>query len=396
MTNSMIQSLRSRLEELEKAETSPRTIERHVPAADNRTSTRTLMQSSQTVNLTLAPEVEESGRADLSKPAGKAHGVGLSLVTDTTQSQGEDAPADCSGMFYESQVAYNESPSGCIQPCSFERLMKPIDLAINRNGDAATPILGLDSGSAQAETAVSQMVSSCCTCDRLLDAMRWSLPLRRQADSLVTIYFSRHCRMFPILHQPTFMRQYERLWESTESLMAAQKIDCLGLCKQKSRGRLFPATLYTVLAMGALFASRSLERNAIQAATYFRQAQGIDLLEILDDEVGIELIQLGVLTGFYLQSTEKFSKCWNISGLTIRMAQNMGLHLGIAEAFKRGLFTSFPTQLECEMRRRVWYGCVLLETYVISVFHSAFHSHFISYHLSCLPIGMRPLLVTLE
>ncbi|KAK3897730.1 fungal-specific transcription factor domain-containing protein [Staphylotrichum tortipilum] len=89
--------------------------------------------------------------------------------------------------------------------------------------------------------------------------------------------------------------------------------------------------------------------------------QQVDLLDIIDEEVGIELVQLLLLMGFYLQSTEKFSKCWNITGLAIRMAQNMGLQLSPADARRRSLLTVSPTQLESEMRVRVWYGCVLLD-----------------------------------
>jgi hypothetical protein len=84
-------------------------------------------------------------------------------------------------------------------------------------------------------------------------------------------------------------------------------------------------------------------------------------LDILDSAIGLELVQLLLLMGFYLQSTEKFSKCWNISGLAIRTAQDMGLHLNAEEALRRGFLDAEPVQLDLEMRRRVWHGCVLLD-----------------------------------
>ena len=82
-------------------------------------------------------------------------------------------------------------------------------------------------------------------------------------------------------------------------------------------------------------------------------AQQVDLLDIIDDEMGIELVQLLLLMGFYLQSTERFSECWNITGLAICMAQNMGLQLNPHEARRKGLLTSCPTQLESKIRIRV-------------------------------------------
>ncbi|KAL2167583.1 hypothetical protein VTG60DRAFT_1094 [Thermothelomyces hinnuleus] len=43
------------------------------------------------------------------------------------------------------------------------------------------------------------------------------------------------------------------------------------------------------------------------------------------------------------------------------MAQNIGLQLSPSDARKKGLVSHCPTQLETEMRIRVWYGCVLLD-----------------------------------
>lgn len=103
------------------------------------------------------------------------------------------------------------------------------------------------------------------------------------------------------------------------------------------------------------------DQTARRAETFFSYTQKLDLFDIMDDDVGIELVQLGLLMAFYLQSTEKFSKCWNIIGLTIRMAQNMGLQLNSNEAYRRNLLGPNATQMECEMRLRVWHGCVLLD-----------------------------------
>lgn len=160
------------------------------------------------------------------------------------------------------------------------------------------------------------------------------------------------------------MRQYHWLWESNLGVKSNHEPSCLGFCRQQSRLRLFLALLNGVFALGALFAHREPEQGIIKADTFFSKAWGVDLLEILDDQVGFEPIQLGLLMSLYLQSTERFSKCWNVLGLTVRMAQNKGLHFDTVEALRRGLLESCSSQLECEMRARLWYACVLLDTYV--------------------------------
>ncbi|KAK5061072.1 hypothetical protein LTR84_007613 [Exophiala bonariae] len=337
---SMIRSLRAHLEELEKeAEILPNGQEKDVSHIRN--VPRPQQPSQQPLRLTqlddncsdATPTVIHS-QAQLSDPSG--HGAS----------------------------------SRCIEPYGFEQLIPPIDLPIDQRADTCVrSALLFDSiGSPQVGTPPDDNNNddnADCKCDRALDAMQCRLPLRRHADSLVAIFFSRHQRMLPVLHEPTFMKQYHALWESTytTSLKNTRKLpSCLGLCKQKSKGTLFPSTLNVVLSLASLFASRDSQHNAEQAQEYFRLAESIDIFRILDEEVGIELVQLALLMGFYLQSTERFSKCWNIGGLAIRMAQNMGLHFSIPEARRRGLLPSFSTQLDCEMRVRVWYGCVILET----------------------------------
>ncbi|KAL2140208.1 hypothetical protein VTI28DRAFT_4094 [Corynascus sepedonium] len=236
-----------------------------------------------------------------------------------------------------------------LEPISVERLMRPIDRAINQ--------VMADSPRVSQTGGVDLNATSQCSCDRLFGPGTWSLPLRRHADDLVRLYFFRVHRMYPILHEPTFRRLYQQLWEPALNGPA----HCLGLCRQKGLDKTFPAILNAVFALASLFASNPPEQNSAQAGTFFNMTQKLDLLDIIDDEIGIELVQLLLLMGFYLQSTERFSKSWNITGLAIRMAQNMGLQLSPNDARKKGLVTSCPTQLELEMRIRVWYGCVLLD-----------------------------------
>lgn len=330
----MIRSLRSHLEELEKEVEMP-------PRSQAKDSSLTSGDSQPPQHL--QEPLEPTRVAD--------HGSDGSPAEDFSAFQSSDLVLDEAG-----------ADSGCIEPCGFEQLMPPIDL----RAEVRVTSTSLSKYVKSPRTGTATTINNTgCKCDRALEAMRCRLPLRRHADNLVTIYFSRHQRMIPVLHEPTFMKQYHALWESTHTSSHGNTqglSSCLGLCKQKSKGTLFPATLNAVFSLAALFASRSSEDNAEQAREFFRLAESIDIFEALDEEVGIELVQLVLLMGCYLQSTERFSKCWNVGGLAIRMAQNMGLHFSISEARKRGLLSSSSTQLDCEMRARVWYGCVILET----------------------------------
>lgn len=345
----MIQSSRNRLEELENAELSPPVFERETSNTENPRLPSAPNQSSPVTNPTLSQQNVTSG-------AGYPRAVNSSTAKPPvaeSRSVKESAPVTIAGV-----------PSAqSLEPCRFEKLMKPIDAAIDFNGKRSGT--GPPSSAYAVPAATRPITATDCTCDRSLDTSEWSLPLRRHADRLVSHYFCTVHLVYPILHRQTFLRQYERMWESE----LPNKIrTCSGLCRQKSRGRLFPAMVHAVFSLASLFESGPPGQNAARGNVFFRLAQKIDLLDILDDEAGIELVQLGLLMGFYLQSTEKFSKCWNIIGLTIRMAQNMGLQLSLGEARQRGILASSATQLECEMRIRVWYGCFLLDRYVLFLF----------------------------
>lgn len=353
----MIQSLRSRLEELEKGDDSPSAPEVSIPR--DRPFNREFDRPSNPAGDGPQHDRPITGDTEvppLSQPTSPA--------ADLAASTHHPAPAAV-GRGY-ANVATSKSvpdsyePKG-LEPCSVERLMRPIDRAIDMRKCHDIAVTTTPTRPGDENTSRDPPVAvTICSCDQLLGSTRWRLPLRQHAEELVTLYFTRVQRMYPILHERTFRRQYECLWQSVSGSKPGTA-GCSGLCRHKNQGKIFPATVYTVLSLASLFESRNPETNIRQGEDYFRLAQEIDLLDILNCEVRIELVQLGLLMGFYLLSTERFSKCWNITGLTIRMAQNMGLQLDLNEARRKGLFAPNSTQVDCEMRSRVWYGCVLLD-----------------------------------
>lgn len=363
--NSIITSLRSRLEELERAaypehptENSDVEIQCSAQDMDIPHEFLSIEDDSNETNLStthqitvLPTEAHNTGTAQLE----------YNILSDEIDFSTEAGASNALTLF-EHSIGGDDFLTESIRPCNFEELMRPISKAIMRKADLAAtaqvPSLGQ---STHAGDIIHQPAKLSCRCPHLLNTMRCNFPIRRHADSLVNNYFSRHHRMYPILHKETFMAQYESLWASTKAAQGELGRSCIGICRQKSHGRSLPALVCTVLALGCLFDSPSPAKNADEAETLFRLAQDIDLLEILDHEVGLELVQLGLLMAFFLQTTERFSKCWIISGLTIRMAQIIGLHLSIPTAQRRGLLSCCLSQLDTEIRKRVWHGCVMLE-----------------------------------
>jgi hypothetical protein len=357
----MIQSLRKRLQELENAAERPHQSREPQPRVGD--SSHAQEQSPGACEATPQTQASYDNDTAGSQSASDAiHPLQATYAAEDIERKDVTSEEAHEPILPATGINNKRHLTQCTGMSIFERLMKPIGIAIEQSANISTVNAGADgTPSFWSEAGSSAQEQAHCDCDRLLETTRWNLPLRRTADRLVAVYFARHARMFPVLHRPTFMKQYEALWQARANpAKVGQK--CVNLCRQKSRGKLFPATVNTVFALGAIFSSGCPERNATYSAEFYRDAEAIDVLVLLNEEVGLEFVQLVLIMALYLQSTERFSKCWNMAGLALRMAQEMGLHYSVTEARKRGLLGPFPTQVECEMRTRVWHACILLET----------------------------------
>jgi len=66
-------------------------------------------------------------------------------------------------------------------------------------------------------------------------------------------------------------------------------------------------------------------------------------------------VQMLLLASMYSQGTERSIETWNIHGLAVKAAYQLGLHSPDA-------LRQYPP-VEREIRKRVWLGCVLLDRY---------------------------------
>lgn len=174
------------------------------------------------------------------------------------------------------------------------------------------------------------------------------LPRRRNADDFLACYWEFIHPLFPVLHKPSFLKQYQALW-SSETTPEARDLENLGL-----EELVFTATLNLVFGLGCKFSNlvAPAQKNSM-SEEFYQKSRHLLLFEVLDT-TSLSLVQMMCLTGVYLQSTQHANRCWNSVGLAIRVAQSLGLHLNDDGRKK------IP-QLELEMRRRVWHTCVNLD-----------------------------------
>lgn len=165
------------------------------------------------------------------------------------------------------------------------------------------------------------------------------LPAENRVRHFISLYFQNTNILFPYLHQPTFLEQYENALRE-------------GFTKIR---RTWLALLNLVMAMGSRSSTEqevTTEEKYKTAEIFYQRGYGLcngHLLRL----ASLDSVILLLLMSHYLQSTRKPVQCWTTHGLAIRVAIQMGLHSN--QALQR-----FPP-LERELRKRAWYGCVLLD-----------------------------------
>jgi len=177
------------------------------------------------------------------------------------------------------------------------------------------------------------------------------LPSREMSDNLVSYYWQQSHPVFPILHRPTFMASYEKMWTS-RSIGKAPENEHDSVAQT-----IFHASLNMVFAIGSNFTPLIYPQHRSRYGNdYYQNCRKVINYEILDG-VQQSTIQLLLLMGVYLyyeQPSKAADRCWNVIGLAIRAAQGLGLHLDT-------LSEQSSSQLVREMRRRIWYCAMLMD-----------------------------------
>ncbi|KAF8535992.1 fungal-specific transcription factor domain-containing protein [Trichophaea hybrida] len=174
----------------------------------------------------------------------------------------------------------------------------------------------------------------------------YAIPAEHKVRHYISQYFQSANILYPYLHQPTFIETYE---------MALKD----GFTKVR---RTWLALLNLVMAMGSRASTEtdvSTEEKYKTAELFYQRGHALCngyLLRL----ASLDSVNLLLLMSHYLQSTRKPVQCWTTHGVAIRIAIQLGLHS--TQALQR-----YPP-LERELRKRAWYGCVLLDRIIDSLY----------------------------
>ncbi|KAL3463887.1 fungal-specific transcription factor domain-containing protein [Aspergillus heterothallicus] len=182
--------------------------------------------------------------------------------------------------------------------------------------------------------------------ERKSSVCNYVLPPRKMADSLMEVYWSYVFPLYPLVDSIHLREEYTRIWTGDPLQSDENMLMC---------------TLNVIFALSCQLADfiAPAEKEASGAA-FFSRAK--DLLHFnLWDSGSAALIQCLLLMAQYLQSTDSANQCWIVTGLAIRNAQSMGLHLPQT-------ITRLQNQQEQQLARKIWHGCVLMDRVISMTF----------------------------
>ncbi|KAF4990011.1 hypothetical protein FDECE_14526 [Fusarium decemcellulare] len=166
------------------------------------------------------------------------------------------------------------------------------------------------------------------------------LPPDSEVQRLIRAYFSNTGLLYPYIYEKDFLDTYERL--RAGDFRSNVRRTWLGL-------------LNMILAMATCTSCWENSGNDYrfeQSDMYYRRARELCPAQIFRGTT-LETVQYLLLVSQYLQGTQKSVHTWMTHGLAVKAAMSIGLHSGkIASKF---------TPLEQEIRKRTWFGCILLD-----------------------------------
>ncbi|KAE8332314.1 fungal-specific transcription factor domain-containing protein [Aspergillus sergii] len=192
---------------------------------------------------------------------------------------------------------------------------------------------------------------------------QFSIPPRDRADALLDSYWTYVHSLYPYLHRPSFTQKYLTLWSAAPDRLSSKTLKSPQSQSYYSNidEKLFHCLLNLAFALGSQFGPTTDDGDRSQLGlTFFERAKALMDFDLFVQS-NIYLVQMLVLMGQYLQSTDMASACWAMVGLAIRTAQGIGLHHEPEYCDQGCCSKTKLSELETEMRRRAWTGCILLD-----------------------------------
>ncbi|KAK5193429.1 hypothetical protein LTR99_006981 [Exophiala xenobiotica] len=171
-----------------------------------------------------------------------------------------------------------------------------------------------------------------------LDDNSFALPPRTLAYRLVDLFFDNVAPILPLVHEPTFRKDLDALYEHDKSGSIA-----------------FRSLINVVFAYGCDYLDLELTRTYELSQDFHERATDLILL-VCYELASLEVVQALLLVTLHLNSSMQFHRMWINTGLLVRTAQALNLHLDPSEWN--------ISMIEKELRKRLWWSIYSLDRFI--------------------------------
>lgn len=168
-----------------------------------------------------------------------------------------------------------------------------------------------------------------------LDPENFILPPFVLAQELVEYFFVYTYPVYPVLHEPTFRKEFKATYQDSSRPTAA-----------------LLSILNLVFAFGCDYLDMSLH-DASELAQTFHERGAELVLSVCFDQSTVQIVQALFLLTAHLQSNLKMNKSWVSIGCLVRTAQGLRINMDPS-----GWESSLVDQ---EIRKRLWWGIYCLD-----------------------------------
>ena len=196
----------------------------------------------------------------------------------------------------------------------------------------------------------------------------YGLPTEVRTWSLLKEYFQKTGQLLPFVHEESFYETYFQLKRNNFTMARRTWLGLLNI-------------IFAMAATLSVEGNMSAEERIEESDVYYQRAHGLcdkESRRNISLELGklyqhfscalmqplhcnhlvqwlikSSLVQYLLILGQYLQGTQKSVQAWTVHGLAITTAFQLGLHSPKTNQ-------NF-SPVECEVRKRVWFGCILLD-----------------------------------
>ncbi|KAJ5114253.1 hypothetical protein NUU61_000012 [Penicillium alfredii] len=160
------------------------------------------------------------------------------------------------------------------------------------------------------------------------------------------VYWDYVFPLYPFVDRAQMKAEYYKIWTGDSPQYDENMLMC---------------TFNVIFALASQLADFIVPEEREPAAdAFFSRAKGLFQFNLWNTG-STGLIQCLLLMAQYLQSTDSAHQCWIVTGLAIRNAQSLGIHL--PQTIAR--LDSFHEQ---QLARKIWHGCVLMDRVISMTF----------------------------